>query len=90
MQMGGALGVGILGTVLSLRYQGRVSGLIVGHRVPASVARVVTGSLGGALAVAQHVPGRAGTALADGGKSAFVSGMDIDITPEHVEVQLTA
>jgi DHA2 family multidrug resistance protein-like MFS transporter len=79
MQLGGALGVGILGTVLNLRYQGRVTDLIAGHHVPASVAHIVTGSLGGALGVAQHLPGRSGTALATGAKTAFVSGMDLSL-----------
>jgi hypothetical protein len=79
MQLGGALGVGILGTVLNLRYQGRVGNLIGGHGVPTSVVHAVTGSLGGALAVAQRVPGRSGTALAAEAKSAFVSGMDLSL-----------
>jgi EmrB/QacA subfamily drug resistance transporter len=79
MQMGGALGVGILGTVLNLRYKEHVTSLIAGHGVPASVARVVTGSLGGALVVAQRVPGHSGTTLARGAKSAFISGMDLSL-----------
>jgi EmrB/QacA subfamily drug resistance transporter len=76
MQMGGALGVGVLGTVLNLRYLGRMNSLLAGHSLPASVRHIVTSSLGGALEVAQHIPGRAGAELAEGAKRAFVSGMD--------------
>jgi len=76
MQMGGALGVGVLGTILNLRYRAGVTGLLAGHSIPASVRTIVTGSLGGALAVAQKVPGKSGALLAQGARAAFISGMD--------------
>jgi DHA2 family multidrug resistance protein-like MFS transporter len=51
--------------------------LLAHHSVPPSIAEVILGSLGGALAVAQHVPGPLGKELASSAKQSFVSGMDL-------------
>jgi len=77
LQTGGALGVAILGSLLNSRYQGRLTPLLSGRGVPASVAHVITGSLGGALEVASRVGGGLGAALAAAARAAFVSGMDL-------------
>jgi len=77
MQIGGALGVGVLGTVLNFRYQAVMTPLLAHLPVPAAVEKVTLGSLGGALAVADRVPGAAGTALAAAARRGFVSGMDL-------------
>ena len=77
MQMGGALGVAVLGTALTVRYQDLMQPLLAHHSVPPSVGEVILGSLGGALAVAQHVPGPLGDQLASSAKQSFVSGMDL-------------
>ena len=79
MQVGGALGVGVLGTVLNLRYQAIMTPLLAHQAVPAPVRQVILGSLGGALAVAEHLPGSAGTALAQVARRSFVSGMDLGL-----------
>jgi len=76
MQIGGALGVGVLGTVLNFRYQAYLAPLLAHHSLPAAVERLILGSLGGALAVAGHVPGPRGTGLALVARRGFVSGMD--------------
>jgi hypothetical protein len=76
LQLGGALGVGVLGSLLATRYQGRLDAVLAHQAVPASVLRVIDSSLGGALAVAQHVGGTRGTALAAVARRSFVSGMD--------------
>jgi EmrB/QacA subfamily drug resistance transporter len=76
MQVGGALGVGILGTVLNLRYQGLMASAVAHARVPTVVAKLITGSLGGALAVARRAPRPLGVELATLARRAFVSGMD--------------
>src|ERR1019366_3111701 len=62
LQLGGALGVGILGSLLASRYQGRMHLALAHQPVPASVLHIINGSLGGALEVAQHVGGGGGTA----------------------------
>ncbi|HTX01868.1 MAG TPA: hypothetical protein VMD59_24000, partial [Acidimicrobiales bacterium] len=80
MQMGGALGVAVLGTALTLRYQDALKPLLAHQPVPQSVSDLILGSLGGALAVAQHVPGKLGDALATSAKHGFVSGMDLSLT----------
>jgi EmrB/QacA subfamily drug resistance transporter len=79
MQIGGALGVGVLGTALNFRYQGHLLPVLVhaGAQVPAGIERLVLGSLGGALAVAHHLPPRQAHALETAARSAFISGMDL-------------
>ena len=77
MQVGGALGVGVLGTALSQRYHHLLDPLLVQAGVAAPVRRVIGSSLGGALAVAARAPGRQGAALVMEARHAFVQGMDL-------------
>ena len=77
LQVGGALGVGVLGSVLDTRYVGHVAPVLVGRHLPAGVEQLIVGSLGGALAVAGHVGGPIGSALATVARRAFVDGMDL-------------
>jgi hypothetical protein len=51
MQVGGALGVAVLGSVSATRYQHHMRAALVGHHVPQAAAHSIRGSLGGALAV---------------------------------------
>jgi EmrB/QacA subfamily drug resistance transporter len=77
LQVGGALGVGVLGSLLNTRYRSHVAPALAGHRIPASVEHLITGSLGGALAVSSHVGGHLGSMLGALARSSFVSGMDL-------------
>jgi len=86
MQLGGALGVAVIGTALNIRYQNFMSPLLAHQQIPASIEKVILGSLGGALAVAAHVPGKAGEALAGTARRAFVSGMDLGLIVAAVVV----
>jgi len=79
MQVGAALGVAVLGTALNLRYQHLMSALIGHHAVPPAIRDIILGSLGGALQVAAHLPGPAGTAHAGAARRSFVSGMDLGL-----------
>jgi hypothetical protein len=79
LQVGGALGVGVLGTLLNLRYQSVLTPLLAHHAIPAQVSTVILGSLGGALAVAGHVGGSTGAALSAASRHAFISGMDLGL-----------
>jgi hypothetical protein len=72
LQVGGALGVAIIGSLLNTRYQDHMSGTLAPYHLPHSVMQPVLGSIGGALGVAGHV----GAHLA---KTAFVSGMDLGL-----------
>ncbi|HLN44071.1 MAG TPA: MFS transporter [Acidimicrobiales bacterium] len=86
LQLGGALGVAILGTALNIRYQGRMIPLLAHQPVPGGIRHLILGSLGGALAVAQHVGGSLGTELADAARQSFVSGMDLGLVVGSVMV----
>jgi hypothetical protein len=79
MQVGGALGVGVLGTALIIRYQNFMTPLLAHLAIPANIKSLILGSVGGALAVAQRVPGSSGTALADTATRGFISGMNLGL-----------
>jgi len=77
LQVGGALGVAVLGTALNLHYQHLMSALIGHHAMPPAIHDIILGSLGGALQVATRIPGPTGAALAGAARQSFVSGMDL-------------
>jgi EmrB/QacA subfamily drug resistance transporter len=79
LQVGGALGVAVIGSLLSTRYQGVMTGALTGYHLPGSVMHTINGSVGGALAVAGHVGGTAGAMLAHLARTAFLSGMDLGL-----------
>jgi EmrB/QacA subfamily drug resistance transporter len=72
-QVGGALGVAIIGSVLSSIYGDRVVETFTG-RLPESAVEAARGSLGGALAIADAA-GSAGEPLAVAARGAFVDAM---------------
>jgi hypothetical protein len=90
MQVGGALGVAVLGTALNMRYQARLSPLLAHLPVPPSIKNAILGSLGGALAVAQRAPGQPGNNLARAARQAFVSGLDVALVVAAVTVAVAA
>jgi len=79
LQIGGALGVGVLGSLLNARYRAQLAPLLSAHHVPVSIGHVIEGSLGGAIAVSQGVGGSLGTGLQAAARSAFLSGMDLAV-----------
>jgi Na+/melibiose symporter-like transporter len=90
LQTGGALGVGILGSLLNTRYQNRLTPALSHHPMPASVLHTNTGSLGGALTVAQKIGGVLGMELAGVARQSFVSGLDLAVTVSAVVVACAA
>ena len=90
MQLGGALGVGVLGTALILRYQHLLSPMVAHAGVPSSVQGLINSSLGAALAVAQHAPAPLGSELALLARRSFVSGMDLALMIATVVVAVAA
>jgi hypothetical protein len=74
-QVGGALGVAILGSVLSSHYRDGMDG--AAHGLPAGAAGAARDSIAGASAVADRVGGAAGQALHHAASLAFVDGMQI-------------
>jgi EmrB/QacA subfamily drug resistance transporter len=79
MQVGGALGVGVLGTALIIRYRNLMGPLLAYLHIPANIKALILGSVGGALAVAQRTSGSSGDALASAATRAFISGMDLGL-----------
>jgi EmrB/QacA subfamily drug resistance transporter len=79
MQVGGALGVAVIGSLLTTRYQGMMSTDLAGQHLPHATMAAIQSSLGGALAVAAHAGGAAGPLLAHLARTAFVSGMDLGL-----------
>jgi len=86
LQLGGALGVGVLGSLLSTRYQDRIDPLLAHRGVPGPVLHVINGSLLGALSVAQRVGGTLGGELAAVARRSFLSGMDLALVVGAVVV----
>jgi predicted MFS family arabinose efflux permease len=80
LQIGGALGVAVIGSLLSTRYQDHVTAALAPYHVPPTVLNTILGSIGGALGVAAHVGGILGAALDHLARSAFISGMDLGLT----------
>ena len=77
LQVGGALGVAVIGSVMLTRYQGHMASALAGQHVPPSVAQTIFGSLGAALAVAARVGGSTGVELARVARTAFMSGNEV-------------
>ena len=74
IQVGGALGVAVIGSMLSTRYQHRITSTLAPYHLPSAVLHTITGSLGGALGVAATVGGDTGALLAHTARIAFMSG----------------
>jgi EmrB/QacA subfamily drug resistance transporter len=79
LQIGGALGVAVIGSLLNTRYQDNMTGGLAPYHVPHAVMQTILGSLGGALGVADRVGGVLGAELGHLARSAFVSGMDLGL-----------
>ncbi len=77
LQVGGALGVAVIGSVLSTRYQDHMATALAGRHLPTPATQAILGSLGGALAVAADAGGAAGALLAHAARAAFMSGNQI-------------
>ena len=74
-ELGGALGVAVLGSLLTTVYRGDIA--TVTASLPADLAAQAESGLSGALQVSQSLGGAAGITLADAGRSAFVDGVRI-------------
>ncbi len=76
LQVGSALGVAIVGSILSTDYQNKLTPVLAGHVVLPTIRHEILGSLGGALGVAHHIGGIAGSLLSQAARTAFITGMD--------------
>lgn len=75
-QIGGALGVAILGSLLASVYASNMGSAVAG--LPAQAADVAQDSIGGAFRVAESL-GAAGQPLIDAANQAFVDGMSVSV-----------
>jgi hypothetical protein len=75
-EIGGAMGIAILGSLFAASYSGRLTPQLPAN-VPDDVARIVTQSLAGAMAVAEQVGGAVGQALVTAAQDAFVAAMSV-------------
>jgi Na+/melibiose symporter-like transporter len=72
-ELGGALGVAVLGSLVASHYQTTLKPVV--EPLPSLGKALAFSSLGRALEVAKTVPGEAGRLVAEGAKSSFVSAM---------------
>jgi EmrB/QacA subfamily drug resistance transporter len=79
IQVGGALGVAVIGSVLSTRYQNHMTTALASRHVPSIDLHAILSSLGGALGVAKSVGGVTGSLLARAARSAFMSGANVSL-----------
>jgi MFS transporter, DHA2 family, multidrug resistance protein len=76
-QIGGTLGVAVLGSVFSSLYGARLRDAAVGTPLPAGAIDAASEQIGAAVSVAERLGGEPGQALFDVATSAFVHGMSI-------------
>jgi hypothetical protein len=74
-EVGGALGVAIVGSLSAAVYRSHLTGLLSGAHVPAAVTDIATGSVAAANAVGAQVGGAGGQQLVAAAHSAFVTSM---------------
>ncbi|GID29886.1 MFS transporter [Paractinoplanes brasiliensis] len=79
LQVGGALGVAVVGSLLNTRYQDQISTALAPYHLPGDVTATVHGSIGGALEVAARLGGEAGHLLTAAARSAFMDGMHLGL-----------
>lgn len=75
-QIGGALGVAVIGSLFAWRYQASLSDL---SGLPADVASAAQNSIGKAIQVASTLPSDEATSLLENAKQAYVSGMRVGV-----------
>jgi len=74
VELGGALGISILGSIgVAVYRSGMSSGIPAG--VPAEAAHIARDTLGGAMGVSQHLPSYLGQPLIEAARDSFVQGL---------------
>ncbi|GAB3438731.1 MFS transporter [Phycicoccus ginsengisoli] len=75
-ELGGALGIALLGSVLAAGYRARVDDLLP-EGLDATTRASGHDSLAGALVAASHLPEQAGRPVVEAGRAAYLSGMQV-------------
>ena len=79
LQVGGALGVAVVGSLLATRYQDLMTAALTPYHLPTGIMSTLLGSIGGALQVAAHQSGQIAAALTTVARSSFMSGMHLGL-----------
>ena len=87
-ELGGALGVAVLGSVVATMFTSSLDTALDG--LPAGARDEAGAGLAGALGVARGLPGEAGPALADAARSAFLDGLATAALTAAAVVAVTA
>jgi hypothetical protein len=74
-QVGAALGVAVLGSIMSSTYTPRVSDAIAGAPLPPDAAQAIKDQIGAAMEIAHRIGGAPGRALANVAGTGFTDGM---------------
>jgi EmrB/QacA subfamily drug resistance transporter len=80
VQVGSSFGVAVLGSLAATTYRDHLdhgTAAAVVHRLPPPVSQAAHGSLGGALGVAQQLPGELARLLSAASRDAFLDGMHV-------------
>jgi EmrB/QacA subfamily drug resistance transporter len=77
LQVGGALGVAVIGSLLSTRFSDRMTSGVASYHLPPSVHSAVTDSIGSAEGVAGHLGHQRAGMLLQLARKSFISGMHI-------------
>jgi EmrB/QacA subfamily drug resistance transporter len=87
-QLGGAMGVAVIGSVMNTAYRDRMADAVSG--LPAQAAAAASDSVGAAVAIAGRIGGPAGQALAGVTRSSFVDALATAAIVAAVVAVLTA
>ncbi len=87
-ELGGSLGVAILGSLLASRYASEIAGVTV--NLPAAARAVAESSLAGAMGVAAQLPASTGAVLTNAAKVAWMSGFKFSLVTGAILIALSA
>ena len=88
-EVGGALGIAVMGTILTSRFTSAMSGHLPSG-IPDSVREGATTSIAGALAIAEQVPKQYHSPIVDAAHASFTDGMRISFLVSTVVLLLMA
>ena len=88
-ELGGALGIAVLGSIGTTVYRGMMADAIP-RGVPVEAAEAARGTLGGALATAQQLPQAIGSELLSAARDAFSEGLELTASISAIVALVTA
>jgi len=87
-EVGGALGVAIIGSIMNSVYHGRMTGAVA--KLPANLSHAARDSIGSAHAVAQHLPAQAAHHLDSAAANAFTHALGIGFLAAAIAAAVAA